>query len=81
MEHVPLLNLARRSDLIIVLTPGGAETKHLVGEEFLKECKKSATIVNTARGTVVDSDALAKALREERIWSAGLDVVEGDTSC
>lgn len=40
--------------------------------------KKTAVLVNTARGTLVDSEALAKALREEWIWGAGLDVVEGE---
>jgi glyoxylate/hydroxypyruvate reductase len=40
--------------------------------------KKHAVLVNTARGTLVDSDALAQALREEWIWGAGLDVVEGE---
>lgn len=78
MKHVPLHELASVSDLIIVLTPGGKETYHLIDEAFLSKCKKTATIVNTSRGTVVDSDALAKALKEERIWSAGLDVVEGE---
>ena len=40
--------------------------------------KKHAVLVNAARGTIVDSDALAQALREEWIWGAGLDVVEGE---
>jgi glyoxylate/hydroxypyruvate reductase len=40
--------------------------------------KKHAVLVNTSRGTLVDSDALARALREEWIWGAGLDVVEGE---
>jgi D-isomer specific 2-hydroxyacid dehydrogenase, NAD binding domain len=40
--------------------------------------KKHAVLVNTSRGTLVDSDALALALREEWIWGAGLDVVEGE---
>jgi glyoxylate/hydroxypyruvate reductase len=40
--------------------------------------KPRAVLVNTARGTLVDSDALALALREEWIWAAGLDVVEGE---
>jgi glyoxylate/hydroxypyruvate reductase len=40
--------------------------------------KKHAVLVNAARGTLVDSDALAKALREEWIWGAGIDVVEGE---
>ena len=40
--------------------------------------KKTAVLVNTSRGTVVDSEALAKALREGWIWGAGLDVVAGE---
>ena len=40
--------------------------------------KKTAVLVNNARGTLVDSDALAKALKEKWIWGAGLDVVEGE---
>ena len=40
--------------------------------------KKTSVLVNTARGTLVDSDALAKALKEGWIWGAGLDVVEGE---
>jgi len=78
MKHVSLDELARTSDLIIILTPGGPSTYHMINDAFLRKCKKTATVVNTARGTVVDSDALALALKEERIWSAGLDVVEGE---
>lgn len=40
--------------------------------------KKTAILVNTSRGTLVDSDALAKALSDGEIWGAGLDVVEGE---
>ncbi len=40
--------------------------------------KPTAVLVNTARGTVVDSDALARALREGWIWGAGVDVIEGE---
>lgn len=40
--------------------------------------KKTAVVVNTGRGTLIDSDALARALREGWIWGAGLDVVEGE---
>ena len=49
-----------------------------MGEPFLKQMKKTAVLVNVSRGSVVDSDALAKALREEWLWGAGLDVVEGE---
>ena len=40
--------------------------------------KKTSVLVNTSRGSVIDSDALAKALREGWIWGAGIDVVEGE---
>lgn len=78
LDFVDLDTIARESDLIVVLTPGGADTYHLINDTFLRKCKKTATLVNCARGSVVDSDALALALREERLWSAGLDVIEGE---
>jgi len=78
LKRVSLNEVALQSDVVFVLTPGGPETTNLVNEEFLKTMKKTAVLVNTARGTVVDSDALAKALREGWIWGAGLDVVAGE---
>lgn len=71
-------DLARESDVVVVLAPGGPKTHHIVDEKFLRLMKKDAVLVNTSRGTLVDSDALAKALREKWIWGAGLDVVEGE---
>lgn len=64
--------------MLFVLAPGGQATRHLVNESFLKKMKKMSVLVNTSRGSVVDSDALAKALREGWIWGAGVDVVEGE---
>ena len=64
--------------MLFVLAPGGDKTRHVVDGDFLRGMKKHAVLVNTARGTLVDSDALARALREEWIWGAGLDVVEGE---
>ena len=78
LRRVELDELATECDLIITLTPGGASTHHLVNETFLRKMKKTAILVNTSRGTVVDSDALALALKESWIWAAGLDVVEGE---
>jgi len=63
---------------LFILAPGGEKTKHIVNEDFLKKMKKTSILVNTSRGTLVDSDALGKALREGWIWGAGLDVVEGE---
>jgi glyoxylate/hydroxypyruvate reductase len=78
LNQVPLEDVAKESDVVFVLTPGGSTTYHLVNSDFLKLMKKEAVLVNTSRGTVVDSDALARALREKWIWGAGLDVVEGE---
>ncbi|ASF47809.1 2-hydroxyacid dehydrogenase [Methylovulum psychrotolerans] len=58
--------------------PGGAATKHLLNEQRLKLMRPSAHLINTARGDVVDSNALIKALTEHWIAGAGLDVYEGE---
>jgi glyoxylate/hydroxypyruvate reductase len=78
LKRVNLDELARDSDLLFVLAPGGDKTRHLVNEDFLKKMRKTSIVVNASRGTLVDSSALAKALRERWIWGAGLDVVEGE---
>jgi len=78
VRQVDLKTLARESDTLFVLAPGGAETRHIVNEELLKEMKRTSVLVNTSRGSLVDSDALVKALREGWIWGAGLDVVDGE---
>ncbi|KAJ6583068.1 hypothetical protein DFH09DRAFT_1145240 [Mycena vulgaris] len=80
LERVDLDRLARESDVLFLLTPGGKETYHLVDAAFLRKMKPMSVLVNTGRGTVVDSDALATALHEKWIWGAGLDVVEGEPS-
>ncbi|EMD38737.1 hypothetical protein CERSUDRAFT_112462 [Gelatoporia subvermispora B] len=78
IRRVPLSEIAEKSDVVFVLAPGGPETYHIVDEAFLRRMKPTAVLVNVARGTLVDSDTLAKALRERWIWGAGLDVVEGE---
>jgi len=78
VRKVSTNEVAQLSDVVFVLTPGGSNTHHLVDERFLRQMKPQAVLVNTSRGTVVDSEALAKALRENWIWGAGLDVVEGE---
>ena len=78
VRRVELDELARESDVLFVLAPGGQDTRHVVNGDFLRKMKKHAVLVNAARGTLVDSDALAQALREGWIWGAGLDVVEGE---
>ncbi len=58
--------------------PGGEATRHLINEDRLKMMRPSAHLINTARGDVVDSKALIKALKEGWIAGAGLDVMEGE---
>jgi lactate dehydrogenase-like 2-hydroxyacid dehydrogenase len=70
--------LLQISDYVSLHCPGGAETRHLINEERLNQMKPTAHLINTARGDVVDSKALIRALKEKRIAGAGLDVYEGE---
>src|SRR3954468_10731629 len=74
-KHYPnLVDMARDVDVLIVITPGGAATKHLVNAALLKALGPQGILINVARGSVVDEDALIKALKDKTILSAGLDV-------
>lgn len=70
--------LAQWSDFLIVATPGGAGTRHLIDRAVLDALGPGGFLVNVSRGSVVDTAALADALREGRIAGAGLDVYEGE---
>jgi glyoxylate/hydroxypyruvate/2-ketogluconate reductase len=72
--------LLRESDHVVIVVPYSAESHHLVGAAELALMKPTATIVNIARGGVVDDAALAAALRAGRPAAAGLDVFEGEPS-
>ena len=72
--------LLRRSDHLVVVVPYSAESHHAVAAAELALMKPGATLVNIARGGVVDDVALAAALREGRLGAAGLDVFEGEPS-
>jgi lactate dehydrogenase-like 2-hydroxyacid dehydrogenase len=74
-RHYPdLIGMAREVDVLLVITPGGAETKNLINAEVLKALGPDGILINMARGSVVDEPALIKALQEKTILSAGLDV-------
>jgi lactate dehydrogenase-like 2-hydroxyacid dehydrogenase len=70
--------LAEWCDVLVCAAPGGAATKHLVNAAVLDALGPKGFLVNIGRGSVVDTDALAAALREGRIAGAGLDVYESE---
>jgi lactate dehydrogenase-like 2-hydroxyacid dehydrogenase len=74
-RHYPkLIDMARDVDVLLVITPGGAETKNLIDAEVLQALGPDGILINMARGSVVDEAALIKALQQRTILSAGLDV-------
>ncbi len=75
-EQVSLKELLAQSDIVSLHCPLTDATKGMIGEEQLKQMKKTAILINTARGAVVDSKALAKALEEGQIAGAASDVFE-----
>jgi lactate dehydrogenase-like 2-hydroxyacid dehydrogenase len=66
--------LAANVDFLVVITPGGAGTKHLINAEVLKALGSRGFLINVARGSVVDEQALIEALQNGTIAGAGLDV-------
>lgn len=72
-------DLMRMSDVVSLHVPLTPETKHSISKKELSEMKKSAILVNTARGAVVDEVALVEALQQNWISGAGLDVFEDET--
>jgi len=78
LEYKNLDDLLKESDFISIHVPLLATTKHLIGEAQLKMMKKSAYLINTSRGPVIDENALVKALKNGEIKGAGLDVYENE---
>ena len=77
-RYVAKAELLATADHLVIVVPYTAESHHLVGAAELAQMKPGATLVNIARGGVVDDVALAAALREGRLAAAGLDVFEGE---
>lgn len=73
-----VMALARWADYLIIATPGGAETRHLVDTEVLRALGPKGYLVNIARGSVVNTTSLAAALRAGELGGAGLDVYESE---
>lgn len=74
LEYVEMNELLQISDFICVLTPYTPETKNLIDSEQFSLMKNNAILINTARGGIVNEEALYAALENNKIWGAGLDV-------
>lgn len=72
--YTPLARLLEKNDYIVINVPLTEETYHMIGEKELRQMRPGAVLINTARGPVVDEEALAKALKEGVIRGAGVDV-------
>lgn len=79
-EYVPLEALLARSDILSLHLAANEETFHFMDRRKLFSMKPGAVLINTARGPLVDSDALIEALEQGRLGGAGLDVFDGDRS-
>ncbi|KAF2833043.1 glyoxylate reductase [Ophiobolus disseminans] len=77
-EYVTFEDLLEQSDIVSVNLPLNAETRHIISTHEFGQMKDGVVIVNTARGAVIDEDALVKALDNGKVASAGLDVYENE---
>lgn len=76
LTYAPLDELLRESDFVSLHSPLNAQTRHQIGKRELGLMKKTAFVINTARGPIIDEDALVRALKAKKIAGAGLDVFE-----
>ncbi|MEO7002299.1 MAG: D-glycerate dehydrogenase [Ktedonobacterales bacterium] len=76
VEYLPLDELLAQADFVSVHTPLTPETHHMINRGRLRQMKRSAILINTSRGSIVDSDALVEALQSGEIGGAALDVTE-----
>jgi gluconate 2-dehydrogenase len=77
-RYVGKEELLKTADHLVLVLPYSAESHHAIGAKEIAQMKPTATLVNIARGGIVDDAALAQALRDRRIAAAGLDVFEGE---
>ena len=77
-DYVRFDELIEHSDVVTLHTPLTAETHHLLNRRRIAQLKRGAFVVNTGRGALIDTEALADALEENRLGGAALDVLEGE---
>src|SRR5207253_1315425 len=74
-EYVSLEKLLKDSDIISISVPGGKSTENLISKKEFARMKSGVVIINTARGNIIDTDALIIALEEGKVGAVGLDVL------
>ena len=77
-KYVSKEELLRTADHVVLVLPYSLESHHTIGAKEIALMKPTATLINIARGGIVDDAALAQALKEKKIFAAGLDVFEGE---
>jgi D-specific alpha-keto acid dehydrogenase len=77
-DYVPLAELLRLSDIVTLHAPLNAGTRHLLDRQRIEKMKRGALIINTGRGSLLDTEALIPALENGRLAGAALDVLEGE---
>ena len=75
IEQVSMEELLKRSDVISIHCPHTKETEHLLNREAFSKMKDGVILINTARGAIIDEEALLEALESRKVYMAGLDVV------
>lgn len=77
-KYVSFKELLKKSDILTIHIPYSKENHHLFNKKTFSQMKKGAILINTARGPIVDTEALIKALDSKQISATGLDVLEGE---
>jgi D-lactate dehydrogenase len=77
-QYVPFEELLQRADVLSLYIPLTDETRHIINRATLARCKRGVILINTARGALVDTDALLEALESGQCGGAGLDVLEDE---
>jgi D-specific alpha-keto acid dehydrogenase len=77
-DYVPLDELIKLSDIVTLHTPLNSDTRHLLNRQRIEQMKHGAFVINTGRGSLLDTEALIPALASGRLGGAALDVLEGE---
>lgn len=78
VSYQPLEEVLRNSDIVTIHVPANEKTHHLINKDNIFQMKKGSILINTARGDIVETDALYKAVSENHLAGAGLDVMESE---